>query len=97
MVPTVSEGDMCKFKPVGSEDSIKAADVVFCQVQLGNEFFAQHVVSIVKTAGACYFDIGYCRAVGTELVGYCELKDIYGNFWNFREHVRKIQRTLNNI
>ena len=78
MVPRVHEGDMCMYEPVAGEDSIKVADVVFCQVWPGKQFFAQHVLSIAKPYGVRYFDIGYCRAVGTRVVGYCTYKEIYG-------------------
>ena len=78
MVPRVHEGDMCMYEPVVDEDSILVGDVVFCQVWPGKQFFAQYVLSTAKPYGVLYFDIGYCRAVGTRVVGYCTYKEIYG-------------------
>ena len=69
------------YEPVVDEDSIKVADAVFCQVWPGKQFFAQHVLSTAKPYGPYgirYFEIGYCRAVGEKVVGYCTYKEIYG-------------------
>ena len=78
LMPLVHPGDVCMYEPVKDENAIRVADVVFCRVRPSGNWFAQRVLSIEQPSDVRYFDIGYCRAVGTRVVGYCTYKEIYG-------------------
>ena len=44
LYPRVHSNDLCTYEPVKSADDVQLDDIVFCQVQPGNRFYA-HVVS----------------------------------------------------
>ena len=56
-------------------DTIKLDDIVFCQVQPKNRFFAHKVLKIELHGGKRYFTIGNQKGFRN---GWCEDHHIYG-------------------
>ena len=55
--PRVWPNDQCTYEPVTSADQVHKEDIVFCEVQPGDRFFA-HVVSLKwEEEGDWYFTI----------------------------------------
>ena len=44
LLPLVASGDRCNYTPVTSETQVLVNDVVFCEVQKGDRFYA-HIVA----------------------------------------------------
>ena len=44
--PRVHSGDCCIYEPIVDIDKIKPGDIVFCEVQPGNRFYAHLVLTI---------------------------------------------------
>ena len=78
LMPLVHPGDVCMYEPVFDGNTIRLGDVVFCWVRGPGRWMAQHVLALTRTSDVRYFEIGYCRAVGEKVVGYCKIGDIYG-------------------
>jgi len=77
--PTVKSGDLCEFEPIkaASADDSKLMDIVFCEVQPGDRFYA-HLFLRKETndhSGKTRFIIG--NKSGYEN-GWCFLEHIYG-------------------
>ena len=73
--PKVHSGDLCLYEPVLDPDKLKLDDVVFCEVQPGNRFFAHLVSDITWSRGVRYFTISNIK--GKEN-GWCRDEHIYG-------------------
>ena len=82
LMPLVHPGDVCMYEPVCDVNTIKLGDVVFCWVRGHGRWMAQHVLALTRASVAGhdvrYFEIGYCRAVGEKIVGFCKIEDICG-------------------
>ena len=46
MYPKIHSGDCCLFEPVYDCDSLEVGDVVFCQVQPRDRYFAHKILEI---------------------------------------------------
>jgi hypothetical protein len=73
--PWVHSGDSCTYVPVNGPMDIRLHDVVFCEVQPGNRFYAHVVKKIVTKRGRLRFTIANLE--GREN-GWCEMEHIYG-------------------
>ena len=47
LYPLVHANDSCLFAPVVNPDTLKVGDIVFCEVQPGNRFFA-HLIKTIE-------------------------------------------------
>ena len=74
LYPRVHSKDMCFYDPVMYADEVNENDIVFCQVQPGDRFFAHLVSRKWFEDGEWYFKI--CNMKGQEN-GWCSLKNIY--------------------
>ena len=75
LYPRVWSNDMCFYDPVTSADEVHEDDIVFCQVQPGDRFFAHVVSRKWFQNGEWYFTISNLK--GWEN-GWCSIKHIYG-------------------
>ena len=73
--PWVLSGDCCTYAPVTDHRDLQQHDVVFCEVQPGDRFFAHIIKQIVVRRGRPIFYISNLRG---KINGYCEKKHIYG-------------------
>ena len=73
--PRAHSNDQCRFEPVSSPDEVRHNDIVFCEVQLGDRFFAHLVSRKWLENGEWYFTI--CNMKGRQN-GWCSMKHIYG-------------------
>ena len=73
--PRVWSNDLCSYDPVTSANEVRFGDIVFCQVQPGDRFFAHVVSRKWFQNGEWYFKISNLR--GREN-GWCAMKHIYG-------------------
>ena len=58
LFPQVHSNDLCMFEPVLHPDTIEVGEIVFCEVQPGNRFYAHKVRKIYFHNSIRYFDIG---------------------------------------
>ena len=75
LYPRVWSNDLCSYDPVTSVDEVQEDDVVFCQVQPGDRFFAHVVSRKCIQNGKWHFTISSLR--GREN-GWCRIEHIYG-------------------
>ena len=78
--PRVYSGDRCSYEPVTSAEQVSVDDVVFCEVQAGDRFYA-HVVSRKEWDewdGCYYFCISNMKGWTN---GWCHIKHIYGKLF----------------
>ena len=83
--PKVKSGDCCILEPVLYPDNLKVNDIVFCEVQWGNRFYAHMILAIQwhKTAESAsgeetwkrYFTIGN---INGHVNGWCYDEHVYG-------------------
>ena len=75
LCPRVRSNDQTTYEPVTSADQVQVDDIVFCEVQPGNRFYA-HLVKRKEWRGVeWYFTIS--NAQGREN-GWCRIEHIYG-------------------
>ena len=86
LYPRVWSGDCCLFEPVFDCKNLKEGDIVFCEVQRGNRFYAHKILSIRwdhSTAASAHtewrrvFTIGNNRNPPREN-GWCFDEHMYG-------------------
>ena len=75
LYPHVHSNDVCVFEPVLYPETIKQDDIVFCEVQPKNRFFAHKVLKFEWHGGKRYFTIGNQKGFRN---GWCEDHHIYG-------------------
>ena len=75
LYPHVHSNDVCMFEPVLYPETIKLNDIVFCEVQPGNRYFAHKVLDIYRDSGKRYFTIGNQQGFQN---GHCEDHHIHG-------------------
>ena len=75
LYPRVSANDLCSYEPVTSADEVHEDDIVFCQVQLGDRFYAPLVSCKWFQDGEWYFTISNLKGRSN---GWCSIKHIYG-------------------
>ena len=73
--PRVCSGDSCTYQPVANAAEIQLNDIVFCEVQPGNRFYAHIVRKIEDWEGRRCFTIA--NYAGREN-GWCYSEHIYG-------------------
>ena len=74
--PRVRSNDQCAYEPVRAEEQVNVGDIVFCQVQPLDKFYAHNVKAKGKwTNGRTYFTIANLK--GREN-GWCFIEHIYG-------------------
>ena len=87
LAPLIKSGDICEYYPVSDDADVGVGDIVFCQVNPTQRYFAHAVMN--KTYGeevqAWYYSIG--NASGWEN-GWCWIENIYGKLKRLaRDHV----------
>jgi len=75
LYPVVHANDSCLFEPVANPEELKVNDIVFCEVQPGDRFFAHLIHKIEWVAGFRCFAIGDIDGNGD---GHCFNEHIYG-------------------
>ena len=75
LYPRVWSNDLCSYDPVTSANEVRFGDIVFCQVQPGDRFFAHVVSRKWFQNGEWYFTISNLK--GKEN-GWCSIEHIYG-------------------
>ena len=75
LYPRVWSNDRCSYDPVTSANEVREDDIVFCQVQPGDRFFAHLVSRKWFEDGEWYFTISNLK--GREN-GWCSIEHIYG-------------------
>ena len=75
LYPRIHSNDWCFYDPVMYADEVNKDDIVFCEVQPGNRFFAHLVTRKWYEDGDWYFTISNIR--GREN-GWCKIQHIYG-------------------
>ena len=93
--PRVWSNDLCSYDPVTSANEVRFGDIVFCQVQPGDRFFAHVVSRKWFENGEWYFKIS--NLTGREN-GWCSIKHIYGRLvraqhsidWTERDDTRAL-------
>ena len=76
LYPRVCSGDSCTYQPVANaDDEIQLGNIVFCEVQPGNRFYAPIVRKIEDLEGRRCFTIA--NYAGRE-IGWCYSEHIYG-------------------
>ena len=73
--PPVCSGDSCTYQPVANAAEIQLNDIVFCEVQPGNRFYAHIVKKIEDWEGRRRFT--FANYAGREN-GWCYSEHIYG-------------------
>ena len=74
--PLVESGDGCTYSPVTSQNQVKVKDIVFCEVQPGNRFYAHMVLEAQEeSSGKMRYIIGNVRGRQN---GWCFIEHIYG-------------------
>ena len=78
LFPLVRSGDVSMWEPVSDHDILELGDVVFCQVQDGDRFYA-HMIQKIEywKDGSRYWLIGN-MAEPLVINGWCAAKHIYG-------------------
>ena len=76
LVPFVKPNDRCTYAPVTREEDVQLKDIVFCQVQPRNYFYA-HLVTRKERyrGGRVYFAISTAKGHDN---GCCYIEHIYG-------------------
>ena len=76
LYPYVESGDGCTYSPVTSQNQVKVEDIVFCEVQPGNRFYAHMVLEAQEgSSGKMRYIIG--NANGHQN-GWCHIEHICG-------------------
>ena len=75
LFPLVHANDSCLFEPVANPEELKQGDVVFCEVQPGDRFFAHLIHKIEWEAWFRVFTIG---DIDGNVNGHCFDEKIYG-------------------
>ena len=77
----VWSNDWCSFEPVLDLNTIMQGDIVFCEVQPGNRYFARKVKDIFYDSGKRYFNF-WVTELGNQtprnMKGWCEDHHIHG-------------------
>jgi hypothetical protein len=76
--PRVKNQERCVYRPITNDDIIAVGDIVFCQVQRSNWFYAHLVLEILEerqVSGPKRYIIGNIKG---HVNGWCNLKHIYG-------------------
>ena len=73
--PLVRSGDRCTYEPVTEPKKLQLHDIVFCQVQPHDRFFAHIIKQIEERKGRLRFIISNLE--GKEN-GHCDVEHIYG-------------------
>ena len=73
--PLVFSGDRCTYAPVTEPKELRLHDIVFCQVQPGDRFYAHVIKQIVERKGRLRFTISNLEG---SVNGHCEMEHIYG-------------------
>ena len=73
--PLVCSGDSCTYAPVTEPKKLRLHDIVFCQVQPDDRYYAHIIKQIVERKGRLRFIISNLE--GREN-GHCEMEHIYG-------------------
>ena len=73
--PWVFSGDSCTYAPVTEPKELRLHDIVFCQVQPGDRYYAHIIKQIVERKGRLRFTLSDLK--GREN-GHCEMEHIYG-------------------
>ena len=77
LYPRVHCGDQTTYLPVTHADQVKEGDIVFCEVQLGNRFYAHPVKKKEREWRNGEWKFTISNAAGREN-GWCYIKQIYG-------------------
>ena len=75
LYPRVCSNDLCTYEPVTSADEVNIEDIVFCQVQPGDRFYAHLVSHKWFEDDECWFTISNLKGRSN---GWCSIKHIYG-------------------
>ena len=75
--PLVHGNDVCMYEPVLHPETIREGDIVFCEVQPGDRFYAHKVHKIYRANCIRYFDIGNNHDP-PRINGWCQDHHIYG-------------------
>ena len=75
LYPRVWRGDWCTYEPIKDHGEIKVEDVVFCEVQYGNRFYAHLVKDIGDWNGRRCFTIANANG---RVNGWCYDEHVYG-------------------
>ena len=81
LYPFVHANDSCLFEPVVNPDELKVNDIVFCEVQPGDRFFAHliHKIEWVTWDNPLDFRRRFTIGdIGGHVDGYCFDEHIYG-------------------
>ena len=80
LYPYISSNDGCTYAPVTSEEEVLVNDIVFCEVQPGNRFYAHMVLEVQEgSSGKMRYIIGNA---GGRQNGWCYIEHIYGRLVN---------------
>ena len=79
--PRVYSGDRCSYEPVTSVEQVSVGDVVFCEVQEGDRFYA-HLVARKEWHEwvECYYF--WISNLKRKINGWCHIRHIYGKLSN---------------
>ena len=75
MWPRVWPHDQCTYEPVTSADQVHKEDIVFCEVQPDDRFYAHVVSRKWLKDGEWYFTIANLKGRSN---GWCGIQHIYG-------------------
>ena len=76
LYPRVSSGDGCTYIPVTKQEQVQVNDIVFCEVQPRNRFFAHMVLEAQEVSkDKMRYIIGN---VNGHRNGWCQIEHIYG-------------------
>ena len=79
--PRVMEGSRCTYEPVTSVDQVFMNDIVFCEVQDGDRFYAHLVKSKDwHVWDECFYF--WISSLKGRTNGWCHIKHIYGKLTN---------------
>ena len=79
--PRVHSNDMTHYVPVTRDDEIQEGDIVFCEVQPGDRFYAHNVKHKWLDGGGWWYTIA--NLAGREN-GWCRICHIYGRLISVR-------------
>ena len=75
LCPRVRSNDQTTYEPVASADMVHVDDIVFCQVQRSNRFFAHLVKSKEGYRNDWLFTMANIKGM---VSGWCRIEHIYG-------------------
>ena len=77
LYPRVHSGDACTYEPVTSEDQVWEDDIVFCQVQPGDRYYA-HLVKRKEWSPRYEKWVFTISNINGHENGWCYMEHIYG-------------------